>query len=130
MNRETMENLMISEGLAPETKLYRYTNAHHVFKIDSKETLVKANTEAQEMVVNHYTSGHITKAKEVGAGLAFCISRENEYKEEGKLCVEISLKTIIDQGGKIYKDKSSFQYDSWFLTMPDGEAVVRLIENA
>jgi hypothetical protein len=127
MYSETMENLMISEGLTPETKLYRYTNAHHVIKNDSEETMVKANTEAQEMVVDHYTSGHITKAKEVGAGLAFCISRENEYKEEGKLCIEISLKTIIDQGGKAYKDKSSFEYDSWFLTMPEGDAVVKVL---
>lgn len=119
MYQETLENLIESEGLTPETKLYRYTNSQ-----------VKANPKAQEMVVNHYANGYITKAEEVGSGLAFCLSKENEYKEEGKSCIEIRLKTIIDQGGKIYKDKSSFQYDSWYLTMPKGEAVVRLLKNA
>lgn len=40
MYQETLKNLMKSEGLTPETKLYRYTNAHHVFKNDSGETMV------------------------------------------------------------------------------------------
>ena len=127
MFHETLKNLMESERLTPETKLYRYTNARHLYKNELGQTMVKANIAAQEMVINHYSNGYITKAEEVGTGLAFCISKDNEYKEEGKLCVEIDLKTIIDQGGKIFKDKSSFEYDSWFLTMPEGGAIIEVL---
>lgn len=75
------------------------------------------------MVINHYGSGHITKAAEIGTGLAFCISMKTNIR----MRIKPALKSILDQGGKVYKDQSSFEYDSWFLTMPKGEARIAVL---
>ena len=124
MFKETLESLMKAEGLTPETILYRYTNAHHIVRNNNGETIVKANPNSQEMVVNHYENGHLTAAEEIGQGLAFALSKDSLFKSSERKCISILLGDILAQGGTIYKDVSSGEPNSWFLTMPNGETKI------
>jgi hypothetical protein len=127
MYKETVDNLMKTEGLTPESILFRYTNSHHVISNSAGETIIKANPDSQEMVVNHYENGYITSASSLGHGLAFALSMDSRFKSADRVCVSVRLGDILEQNGVIYKDQSSGEPDSWFLTMPKGEVKVKIV---
>ena len=116
--------LMKSEGLTKDTKVYRYTSEEHMIKADDGKYKLSANDSATEMVEDYHKSGHLIMAKYVGQGLAFTLEKDNEYKSEAKICVEMPLSEILDQGGLVYPDRSSYETSSYFLTMPEGSVKV------
>ncbi|MFT5169376.1 MAG: hypothetical protein ACI8P3_004625 [Saprospiraceae bacterium] len=124
MEKEKIAILMKSEGLSKDTIFYRYTYEEHLIKTEEGKYKLSANDSATEMVEDYYISGHLVMAKYVGRGLAFTLEKDNEYKSDSKVCVEIRLSEILDQGGLIYPDRSSYETSSYFLTMPEGSVSV------
>jgi hypothetical protein len=124
METEKITILMKSEGLTEDTIFYRYTAEEHLIKAGDKKYKLSANDRATEMVEDYYESGHLIMAKYVGQGLAFTLEKDNEYKSESKICVEMPLSEILDQGGLVYPDRSSYETSSYFLTMPKGSVSV------
>ena len=124
MYKETLQTIMEAEGLSANTTLYRYTNSHHLRKDDNGNDFIEANEDSPEMVVNHYENGHLTSASEIGAGLAFALSKDSRFKTSERKCVSVKLGDILDQGGAIYKDESSGEPNSWYLTMPKGRVKI------
>jgi hypothetical protein len=120
MYKETLESLLKAEKLDENTVLYRYTNGHHLKKDDAGNDFIEANPDSYEIVVNHYANGHMTRAGEIGIGLAFAMSKDSIFKDPKRICISVRLGEILRQGGKIYQDPSSGEPNSWFLTMPEG----------
>ncbi len=58
--------------------------------------------------------------------LAFQLTKESRFKSDNRKCVSVRLGDILDQGGVIYKDQSSGEPDSWFLTMPNGKVKITI----
>ena len=127
MYKETLQSLLKNEGLNANTVLYRYTNSHHIKTAEDGSTFIEANPDPPEIVVDHYGQGHSMLASELGPGLAFTLSKENRFKSPEKKCISISLGEILSQGGKLYKDQSSGEPNSWFMTMPKGSVNVIIV---
>ena len=127
MYKETLQSLLENEDLNANTVLYRYTNSHHIKTAEDGSTFIEANPDPPEIVVDHYGQGHSILAREFGPGLAFTVSKENRFKSPEKKCISIRLGDILDQGGKLYQDKSSGEPNSWFLTMPKGRVKVLIV---
>ena len=68
----------------------------------------------------------MTLASEIGAGLAFALSKDSRFKAPERKCVSVRLGDILDQGGAIYKDESSGEPSSWYLTMPEGKVKITI----
>jgi hypothetical protein len=118
--------LMKLESLDRTTTLYRYTSKNHLSRTADDRYELSANEGATEIIEDIYGSGHLIMAKNVGAGLAFTLEKEDEYGGESKVCVCVQLSDIIDQGGLIYQDRSSHIGKSYFLTMPEGKVEVTI----
>ena len=125
MENEKLETLMKSEGLTKDTILYRHTTEKHMEAAKNGLFKLFANSEATEIIEDHYDSGHLIMAKYVAAGLAFTTEKDTEYKSDSKICVEMPLSEILDQGGLVYPDPGSFEASSFFLSMPDGFVMVK-----
>ena len=123
-----VKEIMQFEHFTENTKFYRYTLPEFIKQIKGDIFEITANEEAAEMIEDHYGGGHLKMAKNVGPGLAFTIDSDNEYKEADRVCVELKLKDILDQEGKIYKDKSSYEEGTWFFTIPKGVVRVKKVE--
>jgi hypothetical protein len=67
-------------------------------------------------------------AEQVGPGLAFAESVDNEWRGEGRMAVEVSLKDVLDQGGLMYPVESIITDRVWYMTLPAGHVVVRVVE--
>lgn len=125
MENEKLTNLMKIEGLTKDTKFYRYTSEKHLERVEDKYR-ISANENATEMIEDYYGNGHLIMAKNVGKGLAFTLEKDNEYKSENAICVELRLADILDQGGLVYPDRSSYEIGTYFLTMPSGSVIVTI----
>jgi hypothetical protein len=128
MYKETLQTILENEGLNADTVLYRYTNPHHISTDEAGKTMVKANADAPEIVVNHYEYGHLTLASEIGPGLAFALSKDSRFKSPTRKCIKVRLGDVLDQGGAVYQDQSSGEPNSWYLTMPKGGVAVEVVE--
>lgn len=126
MYKETLQTILEAEGLNANTTLYRYTNAHHLKKDDNGDDFIEANPDSPEMVVDHYANGHLTSASDMGAGLAFALSKDSRFKTSERKCVSVKLGDILEQGGVVYKDESSGEPNSWYLTMPNGRVKITI----
>lgn len=52
-----------------------------------------------------------------------------EYERSDRVCVEIQLKDVLDQGGLIYNVTSLPAYlKAYFCTLPEGKIKVKLID--
>lgn len=122
-----VRELMQIENFTENTKFYRYVLPEHIEQIEDNIYDVTANDEATEMIEDHYDSGHLIMAKNIGPGLAFTIDFNTEYKADNRICIELKLKDILDQGGKIYEDKSSYEEGTWFFTIPKRRVRVKKI---
>ena len=74
------------------------------------------------MVIDHYEDkGHFFVSQEMGIGISFLSKPESDYEREGRICIEIQLKDVIEQGGLIYKITSLPAYlQGYFVTLPSG----------
>ena len=108
-------------GLNLESKLYRYTSVKYI-ENTGEVCCLKAKTECSDMVIDHYEDkGHFFVSQEMGIGISFLSKPESDYEREGRICIEIQLKDVIEQGGLIYKITSLPAYlQGYFVTLPSG----------
>ena len=128
-NEDILKEYIKHENLSDDTKFYRQTNEHHLKEDSEGNLLLKPRPDATEMVEDIYKQGHLIMAKNVGPGLAFTLSSKNDYSSEDNICVGITLKEFLKQGGFLYPDKSSYEEGSYFLMLPEGDFIVEKVDS-
>lgn len=114
------------EGLEFAEKLFRYTNKWHVKKLEGTELIVSPNANSKAMIQDIYESGNETMAQEIGSGLSFLKSRDENFEAYDRICISIDLADVIEQGGFLYPDKSRFEEGAYFLMLPTGDFTVTI----
>jgi hypothetical protein len=121
MNKKQILNQLIDhDDLKDDTKFYRWTSVTHLSASNDGLYSLEARKEATEMVEDIYDQGHLIMAKYVGPGLSFTLSKNNDYADDSKVCVSITLKQFIEQGGLLFNDKSSHVEGAYFLMLAEG----------
>ena len=118
------ESLMKSEGMNPDTVLYRYTPSEYLQDLGEDNLSLKANEAATEMVEDIYSHGHTKMANHVGGGLSFTREIEKEFATKDHVLIKVRIGDIISQKGRIYPDRSTFTGNAYYLTMPNGSVKV------
>lgn len=124
---EKLQQLMKDNGLTEESIFYRYTFPEFLKSIDGNRFKLSANDQATEIVVDVYQSGLREMAHNFGKGLTFLSERDESFELPDKICVKMQLKEILQQGGLLYPDESSFVEGAFFMTMPEGEVEVEKV---
>lgn len=126
--KSQIAELMKSYGFTGETRFYRYSLPKFLETIQEAGAYrISANPDPSEAVIDEYAGGHICLAKQIGPGLAFTKSADNEWKESGRTGVEVRLQDVLDQGGRIYPVESVVTDRVWYFTLPEGSVRVSVI---
>ncbi len=127
--QKILKSFMKENDLTPESKLYRYTSKNY-FKEFNGEFSLEAKTEPTDMVVDRYHGfWEVFISSEVGQGASFLLNKEAEYERSDRVCVQICLKDVLDQGGLIYNVTSLPAYiKAFFCTLPKGNVRVTLCD--
>ncbi len=126
--KKELEELMKAHGLTEDTLLYRETLSEFL-----KDTPypgmygLSANDDPTEAVVDLYEGGSIALAAQIGQGLGFAEARENQWQGEDRVTVAVRLGDVLAQGGLIYPVESVITEKIWYLTIPEGQVIVRKI---
>jgi len=122
-----LKELLRENHLTEESILYRYTSRKYLETDENGETFLSAKDEPQDMVVDKYHGHfHVFIAHEIGAGLAFMKKPEREYENPQRVCVAVTLKDVINQGGLIYSVSSLPNYiKAFFFTLPEGKVRIK-----
>jgi len=125
---EMLTKFMNENDLSQESKLFRYTSKDYLNEIDGKY-YINAKTEPLDMVIdNYHGSSHVFISSDIGQGLSFLTAMEDEYQSSDRICVELNLKYVLDQGGLIYEVTSLPAYlKAFFCTLPEGNVKVTVI---
>ena len=125
---EMLTKFMNENDLSQEIKLFRYTSKDYLNEIDGKY-YINAKTEPLDMVIdNYHGSSHVFISSDIGQGLSFLTAMEDEYQSSDRICVELNLKYVLDQGGLIYEVTSLPAYlKAFFCTLPEGNVKVTVI---
>lgn len=128
------EQLMLAEilrenRLTSESILYRFTSRKYLETDENGETFLIAKTEPVDMVVDQYHGHHhVFIAREIGTGLTFMKKPEREYENPNRICVAVSLKELLNQGGLVYSVSSLPNYiKAFFFTLPEGSVRVKIL---
>jgi len=125
---EMLTKFMNENDLSQEIKLFRYTSKDYLNEIDGKY-YINAKTEPLDMVIdNYHGSSHVFISSDIGQGLSFLTAMEDEYQSSDRICVELNLKYVLDQGGLIYEVTSLPAYlKAFFCTLPEGNVKVTVV---
>jgi hypothetical protein len=123
-----LTRFMNENDLSQESKLFRYTSKDYLNEIDGKY-YIEAKTEPLDMVIDNYQgSSHVFISSDIGQGLSFLTAKEDEYQSSDRICVELNLKDVLDQGGLIYEVTSLPAYlKAFFCTLPEGNVKVTVV---
>ena len=125
-SKPIIDELMRENGFSDQTRLYRTTLPEFLAATDAPDVLVlSANGEPSEAVTDIYAGGHVCIAEQVGAGLAFVESANNEWRADDRTTVSILLQDVFAQGGRIYPVESVITDRTWYVTLPAGSIAVR-----
>jgi len=126
--KQILDSFMKENNLNPESKLVRYTSKSYLKEL-SGEYFLEAKKEPLDMVVDRYHGfWEVFKASEIGQGTSFLSNREAEYDRSDRVCVEMHLKDVLDQGGLIYNVTSLPAYiKAYFCTLPEGKVKVNIV---
>jgi len=93
-------------------------------------TYIRAKENPLEIVIDPYHGeGHSFHASNIGPGLAFTSSREEEFSAPDKVCLQVKIGNILEQGGLLYRITSVPEYiNAYFLTIPDGKVRAQVCE--
>ena len=124
-----LKELLRENRLTSESILYRFTSRKYLETDENGETFLTAKAEPQDMVVDQYHGQyHVFIAREIGAGLTFMKKPEREYENPERVCVAVTLKDVLSQGGLVYSVSSLPNYiKAFFFTLPDGKIKVELV---
>ena len=125
-HQRILKKFMNENELAENSIVYRYTSKKYLTE-NNGTMFMKAKQDPIEMVIDEYNGfGEVFIASEIGQGLAFLKNKEAEYENEDRICVEVMLKDILEQGGLIYEVTSLPAYlTSYFFTLPAGSVRIR-----
>jgi hypothetical protein len=139
----TVLDLLASNGLTPDTRLYREAMFRDLAPTGTAEVfLLRANPQPTETVVDVYGQGHLVQADTLGRGLAFAESSRPNWQEtmelramrgvtaampEARVEVEVRVADILAQGGRIYPVESVTVEKAWYCTLPIGAVDVRIV---
>jgi hypothetical protein len=124
---DALEGLLREHGLRRDTQLYRCTLPEFLQTRDDGSSWLTANDDPSEAVVNVYEGGHTETACQIGAGLAFAELAANQWREAGRVLVEVTLADVLDQGGRVYPVESVITERAWYVTLPSGGVSVRVL---
>lgn len=127
--KEVLTKFMLENKLTEDSKLYRYT-ANKYLKKTGDLLYLESKPNTTDMVVDRYHGfWEVFIASEIGQGISFLSKREPEYERPDRVCVEIRLKDVLDQGGLIYNVTSLPAYiNAYFCTLPDTKVRVNLVK--
>jgi hypothetical protein len=119
---QVLTAFMQENNITSESKLYRYTSKNYLKELNG-EFYLEAKKEPTDMVVDRYHGfWEVFLASEVGPGISFLSQREDEYERSDRVCVEVQLKDVLNQGGLVYGVTSLPAYlKAFFCTLPDGK---------
>ena len=81
--KATISELMETNGFTGESRFYRYTLPEFLEALEEPGTFrISANPDPSEAVIDIYRGGHICLAAQVGPGLAFAESAENDGRKQ------------------------------------------------
>ena len=127
--KSVLDELMRSNRFTEDTRFYRFTPPEFLTEAGAPgQYRLSANDDPSEAVSDVYEQGHITTAQQIGPGLAFAQSVDNEWNETGRVEVEVRLKDVLEQGGRIYPVESVIIEPVWYMTLPMGEVLVREVQ--
>ena len=116
-----LKALMGEHGLTGETLLYRETLPEFLSATaESGGHQISANDDAPEALLNVYGDGHVWNAHQIGPGLAFTESKDNEWSSENRKSICAKLQDVLDQGGLVYPVESVITDRAWYVTLPSG----------
>ena len=120
-----LDEFMRENNLTLNTKLYRYTSKEYLLELNN-QLYLKAKSEPLDMVVdNYHGSSHVFISSDIGQGLSFLDTKENEYENPDRICVSLKLQDVLDQGGLVYTVTSLPEYlKVFFCTIPEGKIKV------
>ena len=123
--QQILDTFMKENNLTTKSVLVRYTSRNYLSEING-ELYLDAKTSPTDMVVDRYHGfWEVFLASEVGPGISFLSQREDEYERSDRVCVEIQLKDVLNQGGLVYDVTSLPAYiKAFFCTLPDGKVKV------
>ena len=126
--QQILTAFMEENHLTPESKLFRYTSKDYLIEINGHSYL-EAKKEPSDMVIDRYHGfWEVFIASEVGPGISFLSNKEEEYEKSNRVCVEMHLRDVLDQGGLIYKVTSLPAYiKAFFCTLPEGMIKVTFV---
>ena len=119
--QEVLSKFMKDNNLTNESKLVRYTSKAYLKKSNG-QVFLESKSEPLDMVIDRYHGfWEVFIASEIGSGISFLTNKEAEYDRSDRVCVEVFLKDVLDQGGLIYNVTSLPAYlNAFFCTLPDG----------
>ena len=124
-----LKSFMEQNSFTPESLFFRYTSSQYLEETNDGIIYLSAIKNPTEMIIDAYHGGHSLMAKNVGMGLTFTTSVEDDYKSADKKCIEVKLKDILDQNGLIYKVTSVPEYiQAFFFTLPNEKIKVKICE--
>jgi hypothetical protein len=125
---EKLSEVLSDNGLEPDTLLYRETLGDFLEKTsDAGVYVLTANPDPSEAVVDVYGGGHVSLAAQIGPGLAFSETRDNQWQSDERVTVAVRLGDVLDQGGLIYPVESVITEKVWYLTLPESKIAVRRV---
>ena len=127
--KEVLTKFMLENKLTEDSKLYRYTANKYLIKTGDYLYL-ESKPDTTDMVVDRYHGfWEVFIASEIGQGISFLSNREAEYERPDRVCVEIRLKDVLEQGGLIYNVTSLPAYmKAYFCTLPESKVKVNLVK--
>lgn len=122
-----LDQFMKENQLDGDSVLYRYTSRKYLSEKNG-DLFLNAKIKPIDMVVDRY-HGHweVFIGSEIGQGISFLSSKEDEYKDGGRVCVQLKLDDALEQGALIYEVTSLPTYlKAYFFTLPAGSVKVSL----
>ena len=120
---------MTEKKLTSETRLYRYTSREYLIE-DNDILYLKAKKDPNDMIIDRYHGQWLSfVGSEIGEGISFLSNQEIEYKRNDRVCVEVYIKDVLNQGGLLYEVTSLAAYiKAYFCTLPNGRVQVKISE--
>ena len=123
-----LDELLRLHGFDGESRFYRQTLPEFLTPASEPDVYrISANDDPSESVVNVYEGGHTWLAQQVGPGLAFVESADNEWRAPERVGVEVRLQDVLEQGGLIYPVASVITDRAWYFTLPAGDVAVHKV---
>jgi hypothetical protein len=125
---ERLQELLEAHGLTEDTLLYRETLSEFLSDTPYPGMYsLSANDDPTEAVIDVYGGGHVSLAAQIGQGLGFAENSENQWQTEDRVKVAVRLGDVFAQGGLIYPVESVITEKIWYLTIPEGQLIVRKV---